>query len=48
MPGWSNSCRRISRCSGNEPDDGAGLLRARRIRVAHTTVARWIDKNGAA
>ena len=23
-------------------------LRARRIRVAHTTVARWIDKNGAA
>ena len=21
-------------------------LRARRIRVVHTTVARWIDKNG--
>ncbi len=23
-------------------------LRARRIRVVHSTVARWIDKNGAA
>ncbi len=23
-------------------------LRARRISVVHTTVARWIDKNGAA